>query len=66
MIFKVSVHNARLEIPKDPNMFPPALASLVASCWESIPETRPNAEEVLNQLEVFVERMMQEVGIPTV
>ena len=50
MIFKVSVHNARLDIPKDTHMCPAALVALLASCWESLPESRPTAEEVLKQI----------------
>jgi len=51
MIFKVSVHNARLEIPKDPAVCPPFIASLLASCWESLPDKRPSAEEIKCSLE---------------
>ena len=51
MIFKVSVHNARLGIPKDTAICPPPLASLLSSCWESLPEQRPNAEEVKKSIE---------------
>ena len=54
MIFKVSVHNARLVIPKDKALCPPALAKLLRACWETLPENRPTAEEVLAQLEQVV------------
>lgn len=51
MIFKVSVHNARLDIPKDPEICPPALARLLTACWDSIPDRRPSAEEIRGQLQ---------------
>ncbi len=51
MIFKVSVHNARLDIPKDPVLCPPALQRLLAACWDSQPDKRPSAEEIQRQLE---------------
>ena len=51
MIFKVSVHNARLEIPRDPTVCPPVLAKVLAACWDSNPETRPSAEEIRSVLE---------------
>ena len=54
MIFKVSVHNARLDIPKGPDQCPQAVASLITSCWENMPERRPSAEEVLRQIEIIV------------
>ena len=58
IIFKVSVHNARLDMPKDPSKCPPAMASLLTACWENIPESRPLAEEV----QQLIERILD--GIP--
>jgi len=56
MIFKVSVHNSRLKIPKDPAVCPPFIANLLASCWESLPNKRPSAEEIRDLLTLERER----------
>ena len=62
MIFKVSVHNARLPVPKDPQQCPPALQSLLTACWESSPERRPGAEAILSQLEAAMEEARVETA----
>ena len=51
MIFKVSVHNARLEIPKNPAICPAPVSKLINSCWESFPEKRPSAEAIKYEIE---------------
>ncbi len=59
MIYQVTVEGARLEIPKDPTVCPPALAKLIASCWENMPKNRPSAEDV----QVSLEALAAELGI---
>ena len=59
MIFKVSVHNARLDVPEDPSICPPALAVLLASCWDSLPERRPAALEVQQQIEALLASLLK-------
>ncbi len=51
VMFEISVHNARLDIPKDPAVCPPALAALMTSCWQTDPSLRPSALEVQASLE---------------
>ena len=60
MIFKVSVHNARLDIPRDPERCPPALARLLTACWDSIPDKRPSAEEISEQLHEVLASLCKE------
>ena len=51
MIYQVTVNNARLDIPTDPERCPTDLQSLIASCWNNQPEDRPNAMEIQRQLQ---------------
>ena len=60
IIFKVSVHNTRLKIPKDPSMCPPQLALLLASCWESLPEKRPSSQAVKSAIEDIISEYTKE------
>ena len=46
MIYQVTVNNARLDIPTDPERCPADLQSLIASCWDDQPHQRPSAEDM--------------------
>jgi hypothetical protein len=54
VIYKVSINHARLDIPKDDNVCPPAIASILRQCWQDNPDSRPSASEVQEQLEEFL------------
>ncbi|GAX74956.1 hypothetical protein CEUSTIGMA_g2402.t1 [Chlamydomonas eustigma] len=61
IMFKVSVHNARLDIPKDPSICSLPISRIINSCWETAPTNRPAALELMTRLESELERELKSV-----
>ncbi len=51
MIYQVTVHNGRLDIPDD---LPPKLKALLTSCWVDQPASRPSAGEIRAAIQALV------------
>lgn len=63
IIFAVGVQGQRPALPEDHEACPPALAQLVAQCWQEQPAARPSFTEVLARLQGMQRELRRQQGM---